>query len=112
MAFCFRPVFEKSGRKRIPSSGNYNILKYEDENRFALAVLLVFCSLSVYAQDLDNDYVSNTVVKNGIGLGSVLAVVTSWTRNRSLRWAFLHAIFGWTYVIYFQITRKPEERRF
>ena len=40
---------------------------------------------------------------NGIGLGSALAVVLSWTMHGSIGWAFLHGIFGWAYVIYYAI---------
>ena len=48
---------------------------------------------------------------SGIALGTSLAVVCSWTRNRSILWAILHGIFSWLYVIYFAITRRPEERK-
>jgi hypothetical protein len=46
------------------------------------------------------------VVQTGIGLGSVIAVVCSWDRNRSILWAILAGIFTWFYVIYFAITRE------
>ncbi|WP_179354084.1 hypothetical protein [Winogradskyella vidalii] len=48
---------------------------------------------------------TNTVVKNGVGLGAVIAVVASWDRNKSILWAILHGILGWLYVIYFALTR-------
>ncbi len=51
------------------------------------------------------------VVETGIGLGSVIAVVCSWHRNRSILWAILAGIFSWLYVIYFAQTRKPDETR-
>jgi hypothetical protein len=51
------------------------------------------------------------IVQTGVGLGSVLAVVTSWQRNRSILWAILAGIFGWFYVIYFALTRLPEEKK-
>jgi hypothetical protein len=47
----------------------------------------------------------------GVELGSVIAVVCSWQRNRSILWAILAAVFSWFYVIYFAITRRPEERK-
>ena len=50
-------------------------------------------------------------VSNGIGIGSALAVVCSWQRNRSILWAILAGIFGWFYVIYFAITRRADEVR-
>jgi hypothetical protein len=50
-------------------------------------------------------------VSNGIGIGSAIAVVCSWQRNRSILWAILAGIFGWFYVIYFAITRRADEVR-
>ncbi|MDB6036505.1 MAG: hypothetical protein JWM99_346 [Verrucomicrobiales bacterium] len=55
--------------------------------------------------------VTNTVTQGGIGLGSAIAVVCSWHRNRSILWAILAGIFSWFYVIYFAVTRRPNERR-
>lgn len=49
------------------------------------------------------------VTQTGIGLGAVIAVVCSWQRNRSILWAVLAGIFSWFYVIYFAITRGPDE---
>jgi hypothetical protein len=45
------------------------------------------------------------VTQTGIGLGSVIAVVCSWDRNRSILWAMLAGILSWFYVIYFALTR-------
>ena len=45
------------------------------------------------------------VTQSGIGLGSVIAVVCSWDRNRSILWAILAGILSWFYVIYFALTR-------
>jgi len=53
----------------------------------------------------------NIVVDTGFGLGSMIAVVCSWERNRSILWAILAAIFSWLHVIYFALTRKARERR-
>ena len=36
----------------------------------------------------------------GIGLGSVVAVILSFTLNHSVGWAILHGICSWFYVIY------------
>ncbi len=46
-----------------------------------------------------------TYVNTGIGLGSILALVLSWTRNQSILWAIIHAFLGWLYVIYYAFTR-------
>lgn len=48
---------------------------------------------------------TNEVTGGGIGLGAILAIVLSWSRNNSILWAILHALFGWLYVIYFVFTR-------
>jgi hypothetical protein len=54
---------------------------------------------------------STVVVRSGVGLGSVIAVVCSWQRNRSILWAILAGILTWFYVIYFALTRQPEEMK-
>ncbi|RXK83995.1 hypothetical protein ESB13_16960 [Filimonas effusa] len=50
-------------------------------------------------------YNSASVVEKGLSLGSVLAIVTSWSRNKSIGWAILHALLSWLYVFHFVITR-------
>lgn len=42
-----------------------------------------------------------TVVKSGVGFGSALAMVISYTAHKSVLWAIIHGIFSWFYVIYF-----------
>lgn len=39
----------------------------------------------------------------GLGLGAVLAIILSWTVNKSVLWAILHAFCSWLYVIYWLI---------
>ncbi|MDN6280548.1 MAG: hypothetical protein L0J45_06055 [Psychroflexus sp.] len=73
--------------------------------------LLFTITLDAYSQNTANAGITSTAVSSGIGLGSVLAVVTSWERNKSVLLALLHGIFSWLYVIYFVITRKPNERK-
>lgn len=36
----------------------------------------------------------------GIGIGSVIAIVLSWSTNHSILWAIVHGMFGWLYVLY------------
>lgn len=48
---------------------------------------------------------SNTVVKTGVGFGSVLAITISWSLNQSILWAIIHGIFSWFYVIYYALIR-------
>ncbi len=54
--------------------------------------------------------VSHTAAETGIGLGSVIAVVLSWYRNKSILFMIIHGILSWFYVIYFALTRKNIEK--
>jgi hypothetical protein len=54
---------------------------------------------------------TETATYYGVGLGSVVAVVCSWERNRSILWAILAGIFSWFYVVYFALTRKTGEKK-
>ena len=76
-----------------------------------ILLLIILTSIECYSQQNGNDGIKNTAIRSGIGLGSVLAVVVSWERNKSVLLAFLHGIFSWLYVLYFVLTRKPEERK-
>ncbi len=53
--------------------------------------------------------VTHTATQTGIGLGSAIAIVCSWQRNRSILWALLAGIISWIYVIYFALTRQADE---
>jgi hypothetical protein len=54
--------------------------------------------------------VSRTAAQSGIGLGSAVAVVLSWHRNKSILLMVLHGILSWLYVLYFALTRRADER--
>ena len=54
---------------------------------------------------------TQNLTQSGIGLGSAIAVVCSWQRNRSILWAILAGVLSWFYVIYFAATRRPEEMK-
>jgi hypothetical protein len=54
---------------------------------------------------------TRTVVESGIGIGSTIAIVCSWQRNRSIIWAILAGFLSWLYVIYFAVTRTPDEEK-
>lgn len=49
--------------------------------------------------------VPGTVVKSGIGFGSALAIVISYTAHKSVLWAIIHGVFSWFYVGYFLLKR-------
>lgn len=71
-----------------------------------ILLTLFFLSLItvVFGQDIVNS-TTKTITQSGVGLGSIIAVVTSWDRNKSILWAILNGIFGWFYVVYFAFTR-------
>jgi hypothetical protein len=54
---------------------------------------------------------ASTLRDTGIGLGSAIAIVCSWQRNRSIMWAILAGILSWFYVIYFAMTRRADETK-
>lgn len=76
-----------------------------------IAATLFFLSLItvVLGQDIVNN-TTKTITQSGVGLGSIIAVVTSWDRNKSILWAVLHAIFGWFYVLYYAFTRDSYDK--
>ncbi|HWK03511.1 MAG TPA: hypothetical protein VNS58_07760 [Puia sp.] len=45
-------------------------------------------------------YRTPVYVGPGVGLGTIIAVVVSWSRNKSILWAIIHGILGWLYIIY------------
>ncbi len=71
----------------------------------ALFIFFLFISDIVFGQEISKS-TTQTITQSGIGLGSVIAVVTSWDRNKSILWALIHGIRGWLYVIYYAFTRN------
>jgi hypothetical protein len=72
---------------------------------FLAAFALVSCTETTH-----DDFNNTTIIREGVGLGSVIAVVASWSRNQSILWAILHGIFSWFYVIYFAVTRENKQK--
>ncbi len=79
--------------------------------RFKIAVLIYifwYNSAELFAQSKDNT-LTDKAIDGGIGLGSIIAVVASWSRNQSILFAILHGLMGWFYVIYFVLTREESK---
>jgi len=51
----------------------------------------------------ENKKTTKTVVSKGLSFGSALAMVISWSINKSILWAIIHGIFSWFYVIYYAL---------
>jgi len=78
-------------------------------NKIKLAsIILLLFSLECFSQQTGNSGITKTAVNNGIGIGSAIAIVISWDRNKSVLYALLHGILGWLYVIYFVIVCEKE----
>lgn len=75
------------------------------------SVLLFIAILFVNSTPIfaNNSEVSTTVIGNGIGIGSALAISICWTRTNSVLTSILAGFFGWFYVIYYLIIRENEE---
>ncbi len=67
-----------------------------------LAILFASCT----SNNPSSGYSQPVYLAPGVGLGTIIAVVISWSRNKSILWAILHGIFGWFYVIYALIVGK------
>lgn len=63
----------------------------------------------LFAQAISID--PHAAAQSGIGLGSALAMICSWQRNRSIFWAIIAGLLSWFYVIYFALTRREDETR-
>jgi hypothetical protein len=68
---------------------------------FTIAFLLLPC-VPAFA-DLSRQ--EQVLSGSGVGLGSIIAVVASWHRNKSILLAIVHGFFGWLYVVYYFFTR-------
>ncbi len=63
----------------------------------------IFCALffaACVAAPNYNGYMQPVYIAPSVGLGTIIAVVVSWSRNKSIPWAIIHGILGWLYVIY------------
>jgi hypothetical protein len=64
---------------------------------------VIFCALFLTAcatRANYNGYMQPVYIGPSVGLGTIIAVVVSWSRNKSILWAIVHGILGWLYVIY------------
>lgn len=74
---------------------------------FLVPLLVLFASCTRHYYTDDYSYARPIYIGPGVGLGTIIAVVVSWSRNHSILWAIVHGILGWLYVIY-AILVKPK----
>ncbi len=72
----------------------------------AASFFMVLLSSCVAGADGGYVYRQPVYVAPGVGLGTIIAVVISWSRNKSILWAIVHGILGWLYVIYALLVPK------
>jgi hypothetical protein len=75
-------------------------------NKIILLVILLMANSTLLFADANQT--STTVIGNGIGIGSALAIAICWTRTNSVLTSILAGIFGWLYVIYYLIIREND----
>jgi hypothetical protein len=54
---------------------------------------------------IDEEDILASKTGTGIGIGSVLAIVLSWSANKSILWAIIHGFLSWFYVIYYVLVK-------
>jgi hypothetical protein len=64
---------------------------------FLVTLFLLFV---VFTAQADDGIVNKSIIKDGVSLGTVIAAVISWDRNKSILFAIIHALLSWIYVIY------------
>jgi len=70
--------------------------------RISLIITILFIGvLPVFAESSKD--ISNTVVGNGIGIGSALAIAICWSRTHSVITTIFAGLLSWFYVIYYCI---------
>ncbi len=67
-----------------------------------ILIFILLFSFEAFSQQITQ----RTIIEKGISFGGVLAIVTSWERNKSVLWALIHGIFSWFYVVYYVVTRE------
>ena len=77
---------------------NYNKIRLPMmKQTFLLTLFLLFV---VFTAQADDGFVNKSIIKDGVSLGTVIAAVISWDRNKSILLAIIHALLSWIYVIY------------
>ncbi len=103
----FKPAVQFIYKHKI----NYmNAQKKNKATQFLIKLTLLIFSLFTNSSELfaesDNNDIKSKAIDGSIGLGSIIAVVASWSRNKSILWAIVHGLMGWIYVVYFIFTRE------
>ena len=74
----------------------------------AIAFLILLLAGCTSVATNDPMYARPVYIAPGVGLGTIIAVVISWSRNKSILWAIIHGILGWLYVIYAILVKNKD----
>ncbi len=78
--------------------------------KISISLLLIFLfSIDVYSQEINNLEIKQAVIKNGIGLAIMLAIVISWNRNKSILLTIINGIFSGVDILYYIIIKSIEK---
>jgi hypothetical protein len=58
--------------------------------------------------NLTKEQKTANVIKKGIGYGTCLSMIISYTAYQSIGWAIVHGCLSWIYVIYYFLKYSPE----
>ena len=75
---------------------------------FSLLFTVIVVLLTACTGNSDYDGDNRAYYGSGVGLGSIIAVVISWSRNKSILWAIIHGLLGWLYVIYALLVKNKD----
>ena len=60
--------------------------------------------MSIALKTKDQNGNMRTIIRHrGITIGCSLAMIISWSINKSILWAIVHGIFSWFYIIYYAL---------
>jgi hypothetical protein len=72
-------------------------------NKSFYLIFFLILSYFSYGNTTPKEIISNEVIQKSIGLGNVIAITISWSKNKSILLAIIHGILGWLYVVYYAI---------
>lgn len=49
------------------------------------------------------EIMAKVAIKSGMGFGTLIAIILSWSTWHSILWVIVHGLLGWLYVFYWAI---------
>ncbi len=80
------------------------------KNNILSALLFTLLAGTAAFADTESTTIVTNTVGGGIGIGTIIAILASWSRNKSVLWAIIHGLLGWIYVIYYLLTNSGNKK--